>query len=130
VSIRTERVASLIKEEIGSLLTKEYAGQGLGFTTVTSVEVTPDLRQARVFVSVFGAPEVRTTTMAFLEDETPHIRSLLAGRIRLRFMPSVTFILDDTLDRVDRINTLIKQIHRDDPADDTKNPNEPGDAGR
>lgn len=128
MSIRTERVASLIKEEIGSLLTREYAGQGLGFTTVTSVTVTADLRQAKVFVSVFGSPEIRTNTMAFLEDETPHIRSLLAGRIRLRFMPSVTFVLDDTLDRVDRINTLIKQIHRDDPADEHKDRNEHGDA--
>jgi ribosome-binding factor A len=115
VSIRSERVASLLKEELGSLLGREYAGEGLGFTTVTDVRLTSDLRQAKIFVSVFGAQEQRERTMAFLEDETPHIRSLLAGRMRLRFMPSLQFVLDDTLDRVDRINTLLKQIHRDDP---------------
>jgi ribosome-binding factor A len=115
VSIRSERVASLLKEELGSLLGREYAGEGLGFTTVTEVKLTADLRQARVFVSVFGPAEQRRHTMAFLEAETPRIRSLLAGRIRLRFMPSLQFVLDETLDRVDRINTLIKQIHRDDP---------------
>jgi ribosome-binding factor A len=115
VSIRSERVASLLKEELGSLLGREYAGEGLGFTTVTDVRLTPDLRQAKIFVSVFGAGDLRQRTMEFLEAETPHIRSLLAGRMRLRFMPSLQFVLDETLDRVDRINTLLKQIHRDDP---------------
>lgn len=114
MSIRTERVASLLKEEVGALLTREYTGEGLGFTTVTSVSLTADLRQARIYVSVFGPEEIRKRTMEFLAGETPHIRSILAGRIRLRFMPSLEFVLDDTLDRVDRINTLIKQIHRDD----------------
>lgn len=115
MSIRSERVASLLKEELGSLLGREYAGEGLGFTTVTDVRLTADLRQARIFVSVFGAADLRQRTMEFLAAETPHIRSLLAGRMRLRFMPSLQFVLDETLDRVDRINTLLKQIHRDDP---------------
>jgi ribosome-binding factor A len=115
-------VASLLKEELGGLLGREYAGAGLGFTTVTAVDLSPDLRQAKIYVSVFGAEEIRRQTMDFLESETPHIRSLLAGRIRLRFMPSLQFVLDNTLDRVDRINTLIKQIHRDDPGKDSKEP--------
>lgn len=118
MSIRSERVASLLKEELGSLLGREYAGEGLGFTTVTEVRLTADLRQAKVYVSVFGSEEQRRHTIGFLEAETPRIRSLLASRIRIRFMPSVVFVLDDTLDRVDRINTLIKQIHRDDPERD------------
>jgi ribosome-binding factor A len=103
-----------MKEEIGALLTREYSGEGLGFTTVTTVNVTADLRQAKVYVSVFGPDEIRERTMKFLAGETPHIRSILAGRMRLRFMPSLVFHLDDTLDHVDRINTLLKQIHRDD----------------
>jgi len=113
-------VASLLKEELGALLGREYAGEGLGFTTVTAVNLTADLRQAKIYISVFGAEDQRRRTMEFLEAETPHIRSLLAGRIRLRFMPSLQFILDDTLDRVDRINMLLKQIHRDDPGRDDK----------
>ncbi len=110
MSIRTERVASLIKEEMGAILIREYGDSGLGFTTVTDVEVTPDLRIAKIFVSVFGSGEVQAKTMALLEEERPHIRGLLASRLRLRFAPTLQFYLDTTLERVDRINHLIKKI--------------------
>lgn len=115
MAVRAERIASLIKEEVGSILVREYQGRSPGFMTVTEVRVTADLRVARIFISVFGAPDVREQAMAFLEEETSHIRGILAGRLRLRFMPAVEFRLDDTMDRVDRINTLLKKIHRDDP---------------
>jgi ribosome-binding factor A len=94
---------------------REYQGRGPGFLTITDVRVTPDLRVARIFVSVFGNSDVRERTMEFLEEENAHLRGMLAGRLRLRFMPTLEFRLDETLDHVDRINTLIKQIHRDDP---------------
>lgn len=115
MSIRTERVASLIREEIAGILIKEYGGQGLGFTTVTEVEVSGDLRVAKVFFSVFGSDEVKTKTMARLEDEKSHIRGMIGSRLRLRFVPELQFHLDGTMDRVDRINRLIKEIHRDEP---------------
>jgi ribosome-binding factor A len=115
MSIRTERVASLIREEIAGILIKEYGGQGLGFTTVTEVEVSGDLRVAKVFFSVFGSDEVKTKTMARLEEEKSHIRGMIGSRLRLRFVPELQFHLDGTMDRVDRINRLIKEIHRDEP---------------
>jgi ribosome-binding factor A len=115
MSIRTERVASLIREEIAGILIKEYGGQGLGFTTVTEVEVSGDLRVAKVFFSVFGSDEVKTKTMARLEEERSHIRGMIGSRLRLRFVPELQFHLDGTMDRVDRINRLIKEIHRDEP---------------
>lgn len=108
---RPDRVASLLKEELASILTREYAGQLPGFTTVTEVRISPDLRNARVYVSVFGSSEVKQQTMEALEAETPHMRSMVAGRIRIRFVPELLFVLDETLDRVDRINTIIKKIH-------------------
>jgi ribosome-binding factor A len=113
MSIRTERVASLIKEELGQILTREYRDPSLGFTTVTEVRMTPDLRIARVFFSVFGSPEVQKKTMEMLEAERSHIRRLIGGRLRLRFVPDLEFRHDTTLDRVDRINTLIKAIHQE-----------------
>jgi ribosome-binding factor A len=67
-----------------------------------------------VYVSIFGSQEVREKTMALLEAERSHIRGLVGSRIRIRFVPELQFIQDDTLDRVDRINNLIRQIHRDD----------------
>jgi ribosome-binding factor A len=112
---RPRRVASLLKEELGAVLVKDYAGQLAGFTTVTDVRVSPDLRVARIYVSVFGDAEVRERTMEFLREELPHLRGILGGRMRLRYMPELHLHLDDTLDRVDRINAIIKKIHDDRP---------------
>ena len=113
MSIRTERVASLIKEEMGALLTREYRGSEMGFTTVTDVRMTPDLKIAKIYFSILGKPEMQKRTMAFLEDEKQHIRGLIAGHLRLKFTPALLFFLDDTLNHVERINTLIKKIHDD-----------------
>ena len=123
MTIRTERVASLIKEEIGAILTREYAGSGIGFTTVTDVRMTPDLKIAKVYFSVFGSPEVQSKSMALLEDEKQHMRGILASRLRLKFVPALQFYLDDTLNHVERINTLIKKIHGD--AGDTSGDGKP-----
>jgi ribosome-binding factor A len=119
MSNRPRRVASLLKEELGDVLVKEYAGLLAGFTTVTEVRLSPDLRVAQIFVSVFGNAEVRERTMEFLTAELPHIRGILGGRLRLRFMPELHLRLDDTLDHVDRINAIIKKIHDDRPDDRT-----------
>jgi ribosome-binding factor A len=111
MSIRTERVASLIKEEIGALLIREYGGSGNAFTTVTDVKMTPDLKIARVYLSIFGSAAVRSKTMAMLEGEKPHIRQVVGSHLRMKFTPAIQFFLDDTLDQVDRINTILKKIH-------------------
>ena len=113
MSIRTERVGSLIKEEMGGLLTREYGGWGMGFTTVTDVRMTPDLKIAKIYFSVLGSPEIQTKTMAFLEERKQHIRGLIAAHLRLKFTPALLFFLDDTLNQVELINTLIKKIHDD-----------------
>jgi ribosome-binding factor A len=117
MSIRTERVASLIKEEIGAILIREYTDKSYGFITVTEVKVTADLKIAKIYFSIFGDPAVQERTMAMLEDEKQHIRGLVASHLRLRFTPALQFFHDNTLDRVDRINHLIKKIH-----DEEKNP--------
>jgi ribosome-binding factor A len=111
MSIRTERVASLIKEEIGTILIREYNDPAHGFITVTEVRVTPDLRIARIYFSVFGAEGIAAKAMAMLEAEKPHIRSIVASHLTMRFVPALEFYLDDTMQRVERINTLIRKIH-------------------
>lgn len=111
---RPERVASLLKQELADILMREYADQTVGLTTVTEVRMSPDLRIARVYISVYGDDEAKARTMEMLDAEKGHIRSLIGSRVRLRFTPDLQFVRDDTLDRVERINTLIKQIHRDD----------------
>ncbi len=114
MSIRTERVASLIKEEIGAILIREYNDKAYGFITVTDVKVTADLKIAKIYFSIFAQPEVQEKTMAMLEGEKQHIRGIVASHLRMRFTPALQFFHDNTLDRVDRINHLIKKIHEDD----------------
>jgi ribosome-binding factor A len=112
--MRTERVASLIKEEVGMYFTREYRDSTVGFITVTEVHMSPDLRIAKIYVSIMGNPDVKERTLAMLEHHKPEIRSFIGSRMRLKFTPSVQFYLDETLDRVEKIERLIKQIHKDD----------------
>lgn len=114
MSIRTERVASLLKEELGALLIRDYNDPSYGFITVTEVRVTGDLRIANIAFSIMGAPDVQERTMAMLEAERSHIRSIMGSKLRLRFVPELHFHHDTTMDRVHRINTLINEIHRND----------------
>lgn len=111
MSIRTERVASLIKHEISAIILREYSSTEYGFITVTDVRVSPDLKIAKVYFSVFGSSEKQSKTMAMLEEQKHHIRGEVAHRVRLRFAPALQFYHDTTMDEVDKINQLIKKIH-------------------
>lgn len=114
MSLRTERVGSLIKEEIGMFFTREYRDPQYGFITVTEVHMTPDLRIAKIYVSIMGSTEVKDRTLAMLESNKHEIRGFIGSHLRLKYTPSVQFYVDDTLDRVEKIDRLIKQIHKGD----------------
>jgi ribosome-binding factor A len=114
MSVRTERVASVIKHELGSVISKTCNGSGLGFTTVTEVQVTPDLKLAKIYISIFGSKEVQEKTLSYLEDEKRHFRSVLASSVNLKFTPALQFYQDTTMDRVDSLERLIKKIHNND----------------
>ena len=122
MSIRTERVASVVKERIGEILIRDYNDPSNGFITVTDVKMTPDLKIAKVYFSVFGNEAVKERAIKMLEGEKQHIRGLVASHIQLKFAPSLQFYLDETLEEVDRINRLINKIHEDDkkPSDDSR----------
>jgi ribosome-binding factor A len=114
MSIRTERVASVIKERIGEILVHDYNDPAYGFITVTDVKMTPDLKIAKVYFSVFGNEDVQSRAMKMLEGEKQHIRGMIASHVRLKFAPTLQFHLDHTLEEADRINRLINKIHEND----------------
>ena len=114
MSLRTEKVASLIKEEVGMYFTREFRYPQYGLITVTEVHMSPDLRMAKIYVSIMGSANVKTSTLQMLESHRGEIRSFIGANIRLKFTPSIQFYVDETLDRVEKINNIIKQIHRDD----------------
>lgn len=118
MSIRTERVASLIKHEIGAIILREFSSAEYGFITVTDVRMSPDLKIAKVYFSIFGPSDKQEKTMEMLEDQKQHIRGEVAHRVRLKFAPALHFFQDKTMEQVDKINRLIKQIHANDEPHD------------
>ncbi|HEY7522111.1 MAG TPA: 30S ribosome-binding factor RbfA [Candidatus Limnocylindrales bacterium] len=110
MSQRTERVDELLRQEIGAILAREIADPRVGFATVTDVETTPDLRHARVWVSVIGQPAERDATIAALEHAMPFVRRALGGRLRIKRIPEFHVRLDDSAERGTRVLRLIQEL--------------------
>ena len=121
MGVRRERVADQIKEEISRMLLREIRDPRVGFVTITGTSVSPDLRNARVFVSVLGTPEAREDSLRALNSAAGFLRRGLFKRLRLRYSPVLEFVLDDSLDRGERIERLLQGIHADeDPANESE----------
>lgn len=87
---------------------------GLGLVTVTEVNVSPDLRNARVFYTVYGPDEMRAATRDAMGRATGHLRTAVAREVRLRFAPRLEFVEDPVPERVARIDELINKLHKPD----------------
>jgi ribosome-binding factor A len=113
MSHRIDKVEHLIKEEISLIFLHKLQDPVFGLVTITSVKVSPDLKIAKVYISVFQK-ENRALVLEKAETISGYIRTQLAQRIRLRFTPELKFFIDDTLDYVEKIEGLIKKIHQND----------------
>ncbi len=113
MSHRVEKVEHLIKEEISLIFLRKLQDPTLGLLTITNVKLSPDLRVAKVYISVFEK-EKREFVLEKINSVTGYIRSELASKIRIRFIPELRFYIDDTMDYVEKIENLIKKIHKDD----------------
>ncbi len=111
MSVRTERVANLIKEEMGLLIERDYRTSDMGFMTVTKVVMSPDLRLARIFISVFGDSKTKERTLFLLNEAKKEIRYYIGKAVRIKFTPEITFFIDDTMDYVSNIEQLLKKAH-------------------
>ncbi len=106
---RALRVAEAIKMEISDLLINELKDPRIGFTSVTAVRVTDDLRFARVYFSVFAASDEQEKAMEALERAKGYIRTELSKRLRLRVAPELSFHIDHSIEEGDRISRLLAQ---------------------
>jgi len=105
---RTDRVNELLQRELGTLISEELADPRIVFPTVTQVSTSPDLRSARVFVSVLGDDAAAKTTMRALADAKAFIRHRLGERTDLRVVPDLEFVLDRSAERATRISKLLR----------------------
>jgi len=112
--IRVGRVGEQLKKELSQIIQTELKDPRIGFITVTGVEVTNDLSQARVFLSVLGSEEQKEETLKALARGGGFIRSELGKRIRLRHTPELLFKFDSSIEYGSRIESLLEEINHGD----------------
>jgi ribosome-binding factor A len=112
---RVARVAELIKREVSQMLLSGIKDDrvGSGIVSVTDVNVSGDLQHAKIFVSIYGSAEAKAETMAGLKSATGFVRSELGQRIRLRRTPEVIFLEDNSLERGDRVLSLLNRLSQE-----------------
>ena len=118
---RQEQLSDVIAEELSDLIRTRMKDPRIGFASITDVEVSADLRHAKVFVSVLGTAEEQRVTLQGLEHATGFLRHELAQRLNIRYTPEILFKLDQSIERGTRILQLINEIEHEEqgaaPAD-------------
>jgi ribosome-binding factor A len=112
-SQRPTRVGEQIREDLTELITREVHDPGVGFITITRVDVTPDLQQARVYYTTLGDDKARRDTRRALERASPFLRRQLGRRLRLRRIPDLQFFYDESIERHDRIERILQDLQHE-----------------
>ena len=112
MGLRHQKAIAALKKEISSIVHDELKDSRLGFVTVMRVELTADLRYARVYYSVLGQEKEQKSTKEALESAKPFIRCLIAQRIKLRFVPEISFKLDRSVEYSIRIQEELDKINQ------------------
>ena len=106
---RMRRINELMREVIGGAIASELQDPRIGFVTVTAVETSPDLRSARVFVSVLGSEEERVATLEALASSHGVLQSKIAREMRIKRTPTLSFHYDDSIERGARLSELLDE---------------------
>jgi ribosome-binding factor A len=109
-SRRPQRVALQIQHEISLMISRDIKDRRIGFVTVTGVQMSTDLRYAKVFVSLMGSESEKKESLAALDHAAGWIRQELGQRIRMKFLPEINFLADTSQDYGERIDKLIDEI--------------------
>lgn len=112
-SQRPGRVQEAIRQEVSKILHDEIRDPRLGFLTITDVELTNDLRFARIYFSVLGDEKAKKLALKGLNSAKGYIKGLLGDRIKLRYMPDIEFKIDEALERTQHIYDLFEQIKKE-----------------
>jgi ribosome-binding factor A len=103
------RINESLREVVGDAISTELQDPRIGFVTVTAVETSPDLRTARVYVSVLGKPEERDATLDGLRSAHGVLQSAIARQVRIKRTPTLSFHYDETVERAARVSKLLDQ---------------------
>src|SRR2546422_5338453 len=127
---RPDRVADQIRGELANLLAREVHDPGIGFVTLTRVQISPDLQLARVYYTALGPTgddaAARKNTSRALERAAPFLRRRIGSRLRLKRVPELKFHYDDSIAGQDRIEQLLNELHANTPAGPATGPGRAG----
>jgi ribosome-binding factor A len=111
-SLRLQRVRELLKREIGEAIRREFEVSEAGLITVNDVDVTGDLHSARVFISILGNTSQQKRGMTLLTQNRKRIQGLVARSVVLKYTPTLTFQIDDSVVRGNRVMEIIEELER------------------
>ena len=106
---RVDKLDSILQKEISTIILQDINDPKLGFVTVTEVVVSPDLKNAKVYVSFLGKNYMKRDGIQTLRKSKGYIKSQLAKRIKIRKIPDLIFEVDDTLDKAERIEDILSK---------------------
>jgi ribosome-binding factor A len=112
-SLRIRRIEDLLVREISSIINNRVKDPRLGMVTVMAADVSPDIRNARIYVSVMGGEKEKTDSMIGLKRAIPYIRKEVAKGVRLKTIPRIHFMYDNTPAHGEHVNAILKGIRRD-----------------
>ncbi|GGA96383.1 30S ribosome-binding factor RbfA [Macrococcus hajekii] len=112
MSMRSERVGEQLKKELSEVINQKMKNPNIGFVTVTEVEVTGDLSQATVYVTVLGEERERKKSLEALEKSKGFMRSEIAQRMDLRIVPELKFQYDESIDYGNKIEKMIADLNK------------------
>jgi len=107
---RSIRVGELLKEEISQIVLREMKDPRIGFVSITDVEVSGDLRHAKVFISVYGTDKEKEETLEGLQQAQGFVRKLVGERVKIHHIPEIIFRYDDSIENGVHISELIKDL--------------------
>ena len=111
---RADKVGDLIRKEISEILLSDLKDPRIGFVTITKVAVSDDLRAARVYYSVFGGEDQKEDSYQGLESAKGYIKRELGRRVRLKYIPDINFLFDDSLEYGEHIEELLRGVKQSD----------------
>jgi len=112
MSLRQDKISSLVQESLSMILLQKLIDPELGLVTITKTKVSPDLKIAKVYLSVYDKNK-RDYVLEHIESIKGYIRTELAKKANLRYTPELNFYIDDTLDYVDKMNEIFSNIKDD-----------------
>ena len=106
---RKLRVQDLLREEISLIIQREIRDPGMGFITILDVKMGEDLKNAKVYLSIYGDEGKKAAALEALKRSKNYIKFLLGKRVKLRYMPELYFVIDDTYEKAARIEEILRK---------------------